>query len=146
LTIIIPVSDKPPTPLPQEDKSFITGKGTILLVDDELLILDVGARMIEHLGYNVLRAASGKEALEVYRDTGPEIDLVLLDMVMPGMGGKEVFEELQALDPEVRVLLSSGYSLESGALDIMNRGCVGFLQKPFDVKSLSEKIRDCLNT
>ncbi len=121
------------------------GRGTILLVDDEHMVLDVGAQMLEHLGYTVLQAASGSEAIRLYRKNMDTIDLVILDMIMPEMGGGKVYDRLKALNPDVRVLLSSGYSLEGEAKEILDRGCGGFIQKPFDIKDVSRKIRQILS-
>jgi PAS domain S-box-containing protein len=116
------------------------GQGTLLLVDDEQMILDVGSTMLERLGYAVHVANGGEAALQTYRDRGSTIDLVILDMVMPGMGGGDVFDGLKAINPEVKVILSSGYSLEGQASEIMARGCAGFIQKPFNLAQLSEKV------
>jgi PAS domain S-box-containing protein len=116
------------------------GQGNLLLVDDEQMIIDVGAAMLKRLGYDVLAARSGAEALEIYRERGMAIDLVILDMIMPGMGGGEVFDGLKAIDPDVKVILSSGYSLEGKASVIMARGCAGFIQKPFSMAELSAKV------
>ena len=94
------------------------------------MVISVGTKMIEKLGYRALAARNGQEALEIYRENRGRIDLVVLDMVMPGMGGGEVFDRLREIDPGVRVLLSSGYSINGQAQDILDRGCKGFLQKP----------------
>ena len=120
------------------------GKGTILLVDDEEMILEVGRKMLENLGYRVLTARSGREALDLYRQQGGRIDLVVLDMIMPGMGGGETFDRMRAADETVRVLLSSGYSINGQAEAIINRGCRGFIQKPFSLHDLSIKVSRAL--
>jgi CheY-like chemotaxis protein len=120
------------------------GKGTILLVDDEEMILEVGRKMLENLGYRVLTARSGREALDLYRQQGGRIDLVVLDMIMPGMGGGETFDRMRAADETVRVLLSSGYSINGQAEAIINRGCRGFIQKPFSLQDLSIKVSRAL--
>jgi CheY-like chemotaxis protein len=122
----------------------LTGKGTLLLVDDEDMILDVGKEMLERLGYKVLEARSGPEALETYGQHQGEISMVILDMVMPGMGGRETFDRLKAIDPQVKVLLSSGYSFDEQADGILERGCEGFIQKPFNIADLSHKVKDIL--
>lgn len=121
------------------------GNETILLVDDDPLILDVGKAMLDALGYSVLVAKSGIEALEIYRNHGDRIRLVILDMIMPDMGGGRTYDQLKELDPEVSVLLSSGYSINGQATAIINRGCNGFIQKPFDLQSLSEKVRTIMD-
>ena len=121
------------------------GNETILLVDDDPLILDVGKAMLAALGYAVLVAKGGKEAVEIYRNHGDRIRLVILDMIMPDMGGGKTYDQLKQIDPGVNVLLSSGYSINGQATAIMNRGCNGFIQKPFDLQSLSEKVRNIID-
>ena len=120
------------------------GQDTVLLVDDEPIIIDVGKKMLERLGYHVLIARSGDEALEIYGKQKEEIALVILDMIMPGMGGGETYDRLKAIDGDVRVLLSSGYSIKGQAKEIMDRGCKGFIQKPFSLYDLSMNIREAL--
>jgi len=121
------------------------GNETILLVDDDPLILNVGEAMLVALGYAVLVAKGGEEAVEVYRNHGDRIRLVILDMIMPDMGGGKTYDQLKQIDPGVNVLLSSGYSINGQATAIMNRGCNGFIQKPFDLQSLSEKVRNIID-
>ena len=116
------------------------GPRTVLLVDDEPIIVEVGEQMLMSLGFRVLKAGSGREALAVYERQGDEIDLVVLDMIMPDMGGGETFDRLRRIDPGVRVLLSSGYSLDGEAKEILNRGCSGFIQKPFRLSDLSDAL------
>ncbi len=118
---------------------------TILLVEDEGIVAEIGSQMLERLGYRVLVAKSGAEAMSLHEQHQAEIDLVILDMIMPGMGGGVVFDRLHALSPETPVLLSSGYSLNGQALDILKRGCRGFIQKPFNIEQLQQKIREILS-
>jgi two-component system cell cycle sensor histidine kinase/response regulator CckA len=120
------------------------GHETILVVDDERMILDVTREMIEGLGYRVLIAQGGADAMETYRVDHGKIDLVILDMIMPGMGGGELLDRMQAVHADVRVILSSGYSLNGEAKTIMERGARLFLQKPFRLDNLSQKIREAL--
>jgi CheY-like chemotaxis protein len=120
------------------------GEGTVLLVDDEKMIIEVGKKLLEQLGYVALTASSGAEALEIYRKRSSEIDLVILDMIMPGKSGEETYDDLRRTDADVKVLLSSGYSINSQASSILNRGCDGFIQKPFNLKQLSEKIDEII--
>jgi PAS domain S-box-containing protein len=120
------------------------GDETILLVDDEDIIVDVGKEMLKTLGYRVIVAQSGKEAIDAYRANQDKIDMILLDMVMPGIGGGETFDRLKEINPDIRVLLSSGYSINGQAQDILDRGCIGFIQKPFNMKEISGKIREVL--
>lgn len=120
---------------------LVPGTGTILLVDDEQAILEACASMLQKLGYEVVVARSGKEAIEIYRTGGATIDLVILDIIMPDLSGGEVFDRLLDMNPEVKVLLSSGYSIEDQATAIMARGCDGFIQKPFHLEQLHRNIR-----
>ena len=125
---------------------IIKGNETILLIDDESLILNVGREMLHTLGYTVITAPSGLSALNIYRQHNKrEISLVILDMVMPEMSGSEVFDELKKIDPDVKVLLSSGYSLNGHASKIIERGCVGFIQKPFSLHDISSRLRGILD-
>ena len=112
-------------------------KGTILFVDDEETILALGNDMLEALGYKVLLSGSGEEALKIYREHGKSIDMVVLDMIMPHMGGGETFDRMKEIDPDVKVLLSSGYGIDGQAQEILDRGCDGFIQKPFDLKGFT---------
>jgi two-component system cell cycle sensor histidine kinase/response regulator CckA len=115
-------------------------------VDDEDGIRMVAGRILQQLGYQVLSAPSGQKALEIYRQEPESIDLVILDMLMPGMGGAETFQQLKRIDPGVRVLLSSGYSLDGEAQEVMAAGARGFIQKPYRLAALSHKVADILGT
>ncbi len=121
-------------------------KKTILLVDDEDIIIDVGQQMLKKLGYSVLSSKHGQEGVEIYRENKDNIAMVLLDMVMPAMGGGETYDKLKAINPKIKVLLSSGFSVDGQATEILNRGCNGFIQKPFNLQDLSQKIRETLDT
>jgi signal transduction histidine kinase/CheY-like chemotaxis protein len=127
------------------DEKPVMGSETILLVDDEYLILNAGAELIETLGYRILKAKSGPEAVKIYRKSKDAIDLVILDMVMPEMGGGEVYDKLKEMNPQAKVLLSSGYSIDGQAEEILRRGCDGFIQKPFNIKDLSQMLRKILD-
>lgn len=142
-TIYLPASEKKSVEMPKESnrQQIHYGQGTILLIDDELMILDVGRAMLEKLGYRVLIAGSGREALDLYAKHKTEIDLVILDMIMPGMGGGETYERLKEKNEGVKVLLSSGYTLDAQAKEILEQGCRGFIQKPFTVDQVSEKVK-----
>jgi signal transduction histidine kinase len=121
------------------------GVGTILLVDDEETVLEVTAQMIERLGYTVIMARSGREAIRRFEENPQAVSLVILDMIMPEMSGGEVFDQLKRIDPQVKVLLASGFSMQGQAREIMNRGCVGFIQKPFTLEDLSLRLRSILS-
>ncbi len=126
-------------------KEMMKGSEMILFVDDEEMIIKVAERILKKLGYRVMTAQNGREAVEIYRTHRDRIDLVILDMIMPGMGGKELFSALKKMNPEAKVLLSSGYSIDGEAMEIMESGCNGFLQKPFSPSQLSQKIREILD-
>jgi PAS domain S-box-containing protein len=143
--IYLPASDKPAVDEGQDDQNILAGSGTILLVDDEEMIIDVGAQVLEKLGYEVLTARHGKEAIEVYQQNSQRVAIVILDLIMPEMGGGETYDRLKEMDPDVKVLLSSGYSLDGQATEILNRGCDGFIQKPFSIKALSQKLRQIID-
>jgi two-component system cell cycle sensor histidine kinase/response regulator CckA len=116
------------------------GQGTILLVDDEETLLRLGARMLEHLGFTVLTAADGRQAVDLYREKGKEIDLVLMDLTMPHMDGAEAFGELRRLNPDVRVVLSSGYAEEDVLSRFAGKKPAGVIQKPFTLARLRETL------
>ncbi|MFC1533277.1 PAS domain S-box protein [Thermodesulfobacteriota bacterium] len=121
------------------------GHETILMVDDEDIVLDTGSQMLEMLGYNVIKAWSGTDALDLFIKNRDRVDIVLLDMIMPDMGGGETYDRIKEINPDVKVLLSSGYNIDGKATEILERGCNGFIQKPFDINDLSHKIRDILD-
>ena len=118
---------------------------TVLLVDDEEIVIGVAKQMLEKLGFSVLTATSGKEALDILRNNKDKISLVVLDMIMPGMGAGDTYDELQVIDPAIKVLLSSGYGVDQQTSEVIKRGCKGFIQKPFNMQGLSEKIGEILN-
>jgi len=120
------------------------GKETVLLVDDEDSMLEVGRALLKTMGYHVYTAHDGSEALEIYDRSKEEIDIVLLDMIMPKMGGGEAFDHMKKINPAVKVLLLSGYSIDGEAAKILDRGCSGFIQKPFNMEELSRSIESIL--
>ncbi len=138
--IHLPLSDQDAYQGDVKKNGIIKGSGTILLIDDEDMILEVGRAMLERLGYRVIIAASGGQALDVVKRLGNKIDLIVLDLVMPGMSGSKVFDAIRESQPHMPVILSSGYSINGQAKAIMAKGCNGFLQKPFNLAELSQKI------
>ncbi len=143
--IYLPSSEKKREEAAKNEGQILEGGGTILLVDDETAVLDVGVKMLKKLGYTVLEAKGGGEAIEVYRENRGKIDMVILDMIMPGMGGGETYDRMKEINPDLKVLLSSGYSLKGQVSEILERGCDGFIQKPFDITDLSRRIRQILD-
>jgi CheY-like chemotaxis protein len=125
-----------------EKTGIIKGQGELLLVvDDDDNILEVMKEMLEHMGYHVALAKSGREAIDTVKRTNKKISLILLDVVMPDMDGRATYSILETLDPELKVLVISGYPAEGCPADILRNGCEGFLQKPFGLVELSRKIR-----
>ena len=121
-------------------------RGTILLVDDEQAVLKVAAEILHKLRFGVLAADNGREALQLFQEHRKDIVLVILDIVMPGMGGSEVFQQLRNIAPEVKVLLCSGYSIQGEADRLIGIGASGFIQKPFSLRSLEQSINDILRS
>ena len=144
-TIYLPKSAKDYLEEEPALEQAIKGRETILLVDDEEMVADVGQKMLQKLGYRVILAESGRQAIQKFEKLHSRIDLVILDMIMPEMGGSETFDQLKAIAPDIKVLLSSGYSLDGQASQIIKRGCNGFIQKPFNLKHFSQKIRQVLD-
>jgi two-component system cell cycle sensor histidine kinase/response regulator CckA len=165
--VYLPANDPESGTLSEEQQDrdeILRGTETVLLVDDEDTIIDVGGQLLKELGYTVVLAGNGKAAVEMVNNAHMEKaeeregderyapgatphapDLVILDMVMPDMGGGETFDQLKAIDPDIKVLLSSGYSIDGQAREILRRGCDGFIQKPFNIRDLSRKIREILD-
>jgi PAS domain S-box-containing protein len=143
--VYLPVSNKEVHRETPVDGRLIKGSETILLVDDEEMIIDVGQAMLERLGYRVFAAQSGQRAVDEVTRLGNEIDLVILDMIMPGMDGGKTFDCIREIQPEIPVMLSSGYAINGQANEIMRRGCNGFIQKPFNISEFSEQIRRILD-
>jgi len=108
------------------------------------MVIDVGEQMLKALGYKIMIAGSGKEAIDVYRENQDKIHMVILDMIMPDIGGGDTFDSLKEINPDAKVLLSSGYSINGQAQEILDRGCNGFAQKPFSIADISKKIREIL--
>ena len=144
-SIYLPASDrhivKEDSVIPQT----LTGNETVLLIDDEEMIIDIGTEILKKLGYTVYTAESGEQALKIYAEKNDAIDIVILDMIMPGISGAETYEGLREINNDVKVLLSSGYSLNGHSEKILEKGCNGFIQKPFNITDLSIKIREVLN-
>jgi len=142
--IYLPASDDKGVPDIKISTELLKGKEKILLVDDEEGTIQVEELMLKELGYSVLPALSGQQAVQLYKENMVSLDLVALDMIMPEMNGRDTYEELIRINPKVKVLLVSGYSLNKQIEELMGLGCNGFIQKPFDIVQLSQKIREVL--
>ena len=144
-TIYLPASEKEIIKEKMLSSEVLKGTETILLVDDEDMIIEVGREMLKAMGYKVLIARSGKDAIAIYRKKQGKIDMVILDMIMPYISGGETYDRLKEINSHIKILLSSGYSIDGQATEIMDRGCNGFIQKPFNIKGLSRKIKEILD-
>ena len=143
--IYLPLSRNTVKAEPAAQDGVLKGSETILLVDDEEMILEVGQAMLENLGYRVKFANSGKSAIHILNEHSGDIDLVILDLIMPGMDGGATFSVMREAHPKIPILLSSGYSIDGDAEKILKKGCDGFIQKPFKLSEFSQKIRNILD-
>jgi len=128
------------------DRTLHRGSGKILLVDDQEPVREVAKEMLETLGYEVITASDGLEGVSRYRDLWREIDLVILDMVMPNMSGGDCFRRMKEISPNARVVLSSGYSMDGSIQDVMNEGILAFIQKPYRLEELSRVVGTAVGT
>ncbi|HHO76274.1 MAG TPA: PAS domain-containing sensor histidine kinase [Deltaproteobacteria bacterium] len=144
-TIYLPASARAVIREVKPQEHILQGNETILIVDDEQIVLDVGIKMLTSLGYRVFSAGGGNDAVELYKNERDAIDMIILDMIMPELSGGETFIKLKEINPHVKVLLSSGYSLNGQAEEILSNGCMGFIQKPFTIKDLSIRLKEILN-
>jgi CheY-like chemotaxis protein len=143
--VYLPVTDKTVSEKITVNGEALNGKETILFVDDEQIVLNVGAKILEKLGYEVIKCVDAEQAVDLYKERYNDIDLVILDIIMPNMSGGEVFDTIKKINPNAKVLLSSGYSIDGHAKSILDRGCNGFIQKPFSMEELSEKMREVMD-
>jgi signal transduction histidine kinase/CheY-like chemotaxis protein len=147
MKVLLPVSDVPALARQQgagTEPEEWTGSGTVLLVDDEETVRAVAGQMIERAGFDVITAQGGREAVEIYRERRDEITCVVLDLTMPHMSGEECFRELRRMDKDVRVILSSGYTEQDATERFAGKGLAGFIQKPYELAQLKDKLRECL--
>jgi PAS domain S-box-containing protein len=139
----IPTEEEPAV----EDSGIMPAFGTetVLLVDDEELVRDLGARILSKHGYTVLLAQNGSEAINIFENKHSQISLVILDLIMPEMGGTECLKELLKIDPNVRVLVASGFSADASVRETIQIGAKGFISKPFRVKEILREVRKVLD-
>jgi CheY-like chemotaxis protein len=126
------------------DPSFAHEK-TILLIDDEETVIDISEMMLIRLGYRVLKAHSGYEGLKLFKKNKSTIDLIISDLEMPEMNGKEVMDKLREIDPQIKVMLSSGGLTEADEKNVINKGFNGFIKKPYNMNTLCEKMAEMIN-
>ncbi|MEA3358182.1 MAG: PAS domain S-box protein [Thermodesulfobacteriota bacterium] len=121
------------------------GNETILIVDDEENLREIGMEMLTKVGYTTLTAPDGEGALKIYRKRKDEIDLIIMDLIMPGMGGKKCLEKILKIDPNTRVIISSGYSSNGHTKEIFKAGAKGFINKPYDINQMLRVVREILD-
>ena len=132
-----------PAPLPRESYSDISQQ-TVLIVDDEEVVREMLHAIVTSMGYLALECENGVQAVKMYRTHQRPIDLVILDMVMPVKDGRTTFFELREIDPDAKVLISSGYTVDGDAQELLSRGALGFIQKPFRSSAIREKLTSVL--
>ena len=131
---------------PREEQFPIKGGNeTILLVDDEKAIRELGKNILTKFGYTVLMASDGETALKIYHENKKEISLVILDIIMPGIGGKKCLEELLKINPELRVIISSGYTMDGPSKEVLKAGAKGFIGKPYNINQILKAVREVLD-
>jgi signal transduction histidine kinase/CheY-like chemotaxis protein len=147
LTLVLPLLDESFFEGRDADsRGLVGGKGHILVVDDEPMMRNIAAGLLEHVGYRVTTSGRPLAALDLYAAQFRSIDLVLLDMVLPELGGAEVFRALRKVNPAARVLLFSGYSPDGDVQELLRKGAVGFVQKPFSLAEISERVAEALRS
>jgi CheY-like chemotaxis protein len=145
--VFLPASDKMLSAVPSAAPAVARGgHECILLAEDEEVIREMAQIGLESKGYKVFAAPDGAAATSVYREHAKEIDLVVADMVMPRMSGPELFAQLKEMNPGVRVIVSSGYSHDQEGQRMLRHGCLGYLQKPYNIESLNQMVRSVLDS
>ncbi len=144
--IYLPVIEQEGTLVASEETvtAVTGGTGTILLVDDEDFVRELGEQILLKFGYTAITAADGETALEVYRKEPERIDLIILDLIMPGIGGRRCLQELLEIDPHAKVLIASGYSPDGPTKEILQAGAKGFVRKPYEMRQLLAAVREVL--
>lgn len=126
------------------DPAYSTRKKTILIIDDDQMVRHIARAIIEKLGYRVIEAENGEQAIRIIKAYDQTVDLAILDIVLPDIRGDELFGMIRQLRPSVKILLSSGYSLNKAIQDILDTGADGFIQKPYSYKSMETRLKDML--
>lgn len=147
--IYLATTNSRPTPLATscESETLIYGQGeTILLVDDEKYLRDMAKRLLEGLGYRVILAESGEEAVKIFRELHQHIDLIFLDVMLEGMSGSETFDKIKAINSQAKILVSSGYERQGEPRYLLSKGACGFIQKPYGMEEVNQAIREALKS
>jgi CheY-like chemotaxis protein len=130
----------------KQDPNLVYGKGTVLVVEDEKQVRVLAQQALEISGYKVFFAEDGIQAVSLYQEIGNEIDLVILDMIMPKMGGWECFHKLKEINPEVKILIMTGYTTDGSAHDFYKEGALGIIEKPFDLEEFTQYVSKAINS
>lgn len=144
-TLYFPVNRKARSSDKDSPRAFVHGKGHILVVDDEVFLLDAVQEMLSWLGYKVTVCNNGNDAIEILKRDPSDIDLVILDIMMPGIDGRECFRRLKEIKDDIKALIATGYRMDEDRQQILNEGVIGILQKPFVSAQLAEAVQDALS-
>lgn len=144
-TICLPLMEQPVISTPEHPAELTKGTGRILIVDDEEIIRNMLTRIFESLGYTVDECKDGQEAVEYYSKNFRNIDIIILDVMMPRLGGYDCFLQLKEINPDVKAIVASGYSAGKDARKIIEKGALCFIEKPFDVRKVSQVVHEVLN-
>ncbi len=143
--IYLPTSTKKVSMDKKMPNEISTGNETILIIDDEDTIIEVAKEMLQNLNYKVITANGGKNGIKIFQKNHDKIDLIILDIIMPDINGPNVYDSIIKINPDAKVLVSSGFSINREAKGMIKKGCKGFIQKPFNLFQLSDKIRNILD-
>jgi CheY-like chemotaxis protein len=140
--VLLPVSTSVPNkPLPQNVPSDLSGRGMVLVIDDEPVVRKLATTSLERYGYTVVTADNGREGVECFRELHSQLKIVILDMTMPVMSGEEALQHMRLTNSDVPVVLSSGYSEAEAVGRFEGKGLAGFLQKPYTSSALAKKVQ-----
>jgi two-component system cell cycle sensor histidine kinase/response regulator CckA len=144
VTLYLPAVEAKEEKPVEKSHGLIKGTGTILVIEDEEAIMDLNRQLLERMGYRVLEARTGKEAVDLAETFDGDIDLALLDIKLPDMGGEKVYPLLIKARPDLKVIVCSGYSIDGPVQDVLDAGAQAFVQKPFSPRPFSEKLKEVL--
>ena len=142
--VLLPASQRVLDGTPEEQVNSLSGRGLILVVDDELFVLEVARRILESYGYDVLTAENGRQGLGIFQQRSRDIDLVLLDKTMPDLDGQETFRAMKAIEPNLLAILTSGYQETEVTTHFLSNELAGFVQKPYLPETLAFKVKQAL--
>jgi len=143
-TIFLPLAEKPVAVVEQSSRPVQKGKAHILVVDDEEMIRTMAAKMLQELGYTVDTCADGEEAVDFFAANRDSLDLIIVDMIMPRMGGYDCVHRLKEMRPDVKIIITTGYSIASDTQRILTKGIAAFIQKPFEMEEFAATVADVL--